>query len=94
MRNLVPHDKRIRVKGKPLVVGSMTQVYYEPVDPSFGRKAWITHFKGESGWRVAGRTTEHCTASSPGVLSHESTLKKADAIEAAARFIVHGYFYL
>lgn len=94
MRNIVPHDKRVKVKGQPMKVGSMTQIYYEPVDPSYGRKAWITHFKDSKGWGVAGCTTEHSSADTPGGLSHEGTLKKADAIEAAAWYIIHGYFHL
>ncbi len=94
MRNLTPHDKRVRRKGKPMTVGSMTQVYYEAVDPSYPRKAWITHFKDSKGWGVAGCTTEHCSADTPGGLQREGTLKKADAIEAAAWYIIHGYSHL
>lgn len=94
MRNLAPTDKRVRLKGKPMKVGGMTQVYYEPTDDSFGRKAWITHFAGSAGWGVAGCTTEHTSADTPGGLQREGTLKKADAIEAAAWYIIHGYSHL
>lgn len=91
MRNLVPHDKRVKLKDKPMTVGSMTQVYYEPVDASFGRKAWITHFKGESGWGVAGCLTQYTDADTPGGMrTLQEKLKKSDAIAAAVDYIING----
>lgn len=86
MRNINPSDKRVRVLGAKTetIAGEPVQVISFYMEGNT-RSAQIRKPKGEEGWRVVPFTDGFCPAS-----QIVKGMKKAHAIEAAAKWITDG----